>query len=176
MDARLIVLKLTLDTLEIPIIPANQLLCSGSIFLAQTFAADLGYHFHYANGQPRADQLARDFLDTYCEIHSGDRSHYRHALRPTITQAFATLRSLIEPPTTLPLTRPDWIDLLSTTHFLTATSRLSAADIHAVVDHKWDMQAQRCGVTRLIEIDTQLPAARLTTTSRLPTSLHLRTR
>lgn len=153
MRASLIALKLTLDALELPIYHAFCSLCSNGLYLSQTYALDLGYHFHSHNGHPSSDQFLEDFVALTEALESGDRDHYPQRLIPRLHRPLATLCSYLEPAHTVSLTRTEWIALLADIAFLTHThpERLSALPV------AWQHRCAPADISTAHEILRQLP-------------------
>lgn len=127
MRAALVALKLTLDALELPTYTAFGALCSNGLYLSQTYALDLGYHFHVCHGHPASDRFRQDFAELTDALESGDRDHYHQQLIPSLGKRLTALCTQLEPPQTVSLTRTDWIALLADLAFFTQTHPLRSA-------------------------------------------------
>lgn len=152
MTPSIIALKLTLDALECPCYASFYSLCTNLIYLTQSYAHDMGYHFHSEQGAPVSDQLAQNFDALLTDLASGDRDHYRTRLVPRLTRRFGTLRPLFEPYQPFTLTRLTWTNLLARLAFHTHTQPDVPYQIPDTLTHLYtatDLQQAQTVISRL---------------------------
>jgi len=121
MDARLIALKLFLDELGIPDNTStieNRKLIQKAVYLGQCAGADLGYRFGWHKMGPYSADLARDYYLLSERLALGDKDYEGRVLLKLKQEKLKRVLPLMSPPTDVALDKPDWLELVSSLHFL----------------------------------------------------------
>lgn len=121
MEARQIVLKLFLDTLGIPsgIETVNdRKRVQKAVYLGQLPGVDLGYRFGWYLKGPYSPSLTKDYFNLEEAIDSGDRDHEKKELEKSVVRKLKKILPLMQPAEGVPLSQEDWLELVSSVHFL----------------------------------------------------------
>src|ERR1041384_4744670 len=121
MDARLIALKLFLDELQLhdntSTIESRKLI-QKAVYLGQCAGADLGYRFGWHKMGPYSADLARDYYLLSERLALGDRDYEGKMLQNAKRRKLKSVLPLMSPPAGIGLEQPDWLELLSSLHFM----------------------------------------------------------
>lgn len=121
MDARLIALKLFLNELGISENTStieNRKLIQKGVYLGQCAGADLGYRFGWDKMGPFSADLARDYYLLSDSLALGNQDYEGMMLQPQTRQALKQVLPLMKAPKGVELTQADWLELLSSLHFM----------------------------------------------------------
>lgn len=121
MDSRLIALKLFLDELGIPDDTStieNRKLIQKAVYLGQCAGADLGYRFGWHKMGPYSADLAKDYYLLSDVLALGDRDYEGRTLQRHKQENLKGVSPLINPPEGIALNKPDWLELISSLHFM----------------------------------------------------------
>lgn len=131
MEPRQIVLKLFLDALGIPsdIDTVNdRKRVQKAIYLGQLTGVDLGYRFGWYLKGPYSPSLTRDYFALEEALASGDRDQDDKELDKSIIRKLRKALPLMEPPQEVHLSQEDWLELVSSLHFLREVQGLNSKD------------------------------------------------
>ena len=121
MEARQIVLKLFLDALDIPsdIETVNdRKRVQKAIYLGQLTGIDLGYRFGWYLKGPYSPSLTKDYFNLEESLASGDQDHKDKELEKSVARKLRKVLPLMQPPQDIDLSQEDWLELVSSVHFL----------------------------------------------------------
>lgn len=121
MDARLIALKLFLDELRIPDNTStieNRKLIQKGVYLGQFAGADLGYRFGWDKMGPYSADLAKDYYLLSDSLALGYTDYEGMMLKTGKLEKLRTVLPLMQAPPDVELSNPDWLELVSSLHFL----------------------------------------------------------
>jgi hypothetical protein len=127
MENRLLVLDLVLG--ELGVVPridtlADRKRVQKAVYLAQLADCDLGYRFGWYLKGPYSRDLTRDYY-ALADAKAGGFVTAEKRLRPDIRERLAQIRPLMTHPADILLPQEDWLELLSSVHYLRCVSRLS---------------------------------------------------
>lgn len=131
MEARQIVLKLFLDTLGIPsdIETVNdRKRVQKAVYLGQLPGVDLGYRFGWYLKGPYSPSLTKDYFNLEEALASGDRDHEDKELEKVVARKLKKVLPLMQPAQGVSLSQEDWLELVSSVHFLKEVQGLSRKD------------------------------------------------
>ncbi len=131
MEPRQIVLKLFLDALGISsdIDTVNdRKRVQKAIYLGQLTGVDLGYRFGWYLKGPYSPSLTKDYFALEEALASGDREHDDKELNKSIIRKLRKALPLMEPPKEVHLSQEDWLELVSSLHFLREVQGLNNKD------------------------------------------------
>jgi len=122
MDEKLTALKLVLNELNVP--PTidtvdDRKRLQKAIYLVQTAGVDLGYRYGWYLMGPYSPGLTRDYYEL---DEATDEQVTRLELKPAVKKKISDLRGLLSSPSDFPLADEDWLELLSSVHFLVKVS------------------------------------------------------
>lgn len=121
MDARLIALKLFLDELHIPDNTStidNRKLIQKGVYLGQFAGADLGYRFGWDKMGPYSADLAKDYYLLSDSLALGYKDYEGMMLKREKLDKLKSVLPLMQTPPDVELSDPDWLELVSSLHFL----------------------------------------------------------
>ncbi|MBA4311785.1 MAG: hypothetical protein C0417_04050 [Chlorobiaceae bacterium] len=138
MDANLIALKLFLDELnvqsDIDTLDKRKTV-QKAVYLGQLSGVNLGYTFSWYLMGPYSIPLSKDYYaleDSLSSKHNG--SYKSKELIPPIKKKLARIKPLLNMPTNVALSNQvDWLELVSSVHFLHYVSQLSWAEVTSVI-------------------------------------------
>ena len=128
MEARLVVLKLVLDALRIPtkiLTIADRKRVQKGVYLGQLTGVDLGYRFGWYLKGPYSPSLTKDYFALADAIASGDKIYESRELQPDIEKKLRRVLRIMPLPPGVRLPEEDWLELVSSVHYLRAVSRSS---------------------------------------------------
>jgi uncharacterized protein YwgA len=128
MDTRLVALKLFLDELQIPTdieTVDDRKRVQKAVYLGQLSGIDLGYRFGWYLMGPYSPALTRDYYSLAEAIASGDRDYEDKELQRSVRDRLRTVLPLIEVPQDIALSQEDWLELVSSLHYLRKVRRCS---------------------------------------------------
>lgn len=121
MEPRLITLKLLLDQLGIP---ANigtvddRKRLQKAVYLGQLSGVDLGYRYSWYLMGPYCSDLTKDYYSLNEAINFGDNEDEKMELLNSIRKKLNNISPLLEVPDGVSLKQEDWLELVSSLHFL----------------------------------------------------------
>lgn len=121
MDAKLVVLKLFLDSLNIPSeIDSldDRKRVQKAVYLGQLSGVDLGYRFGWYLKGPYSPSLTEDYYALAEAIESDDSEYEGKTFRTQVTEKLNTIKPLMDVPSTVNLEKEDWLELVSSVHYL----------------------------------------------------------
>jgi len=121
MDSRLIALKLFLDELGIPDDTStieNRKLIQKAVYLGQCAGADLGYRFGWHKMGPYSADLARDYYSLSDTMALGYSDYEGRSLQQQKREKLKSILPLMKTPDGITLSQPDWLELISSLHFM----------------------------------------------------------
>lgn len=127
MDARLVALRLFLETLDIPAeidTVDDRKRVQKAVYLGQAAGVDLGYRFGWYLMGPYSPGLTRDYYSLAEAATSGDQAYRGKRLRESAANSLKGIAGLMAPPAGVPLRQEDWLELVSSLHFLLVARRL----------------------------------------------------
>jgi uncharacterized protein YwgA len=143
MDKSLIVLYLYLNELGIP--PVIETIndrkrLQKAIYLGQAAGAELNYEFGWYVHGPYSTDLTRDYYElagvllagmhpTTDDTQSSDGSRLRDSIRDTLKN----LAPIIQKPEGFKLDQADWMELLSSLHYLRTVDKLDPAEARRII-------------------------------------------
>ena len=89
-----------------------------AVYLGQLSGFDLGYRFGWYLMGPYCTSLARDYYSLNEAIATGDCEYENKELKASLRKKLERVRSLIESSPPSGLSASDWLELLSSVHFL----------------------------------------------------------
>ena len=128
METRLVNLQLVLEELGVdPSIDTldDRVTFQKAIYLAQAVGVPLGYRYSWYIKGPYSRDLARD----YYALHELDRpvaTATPQAMRESFASALKKLKALMDTPDGVPLGQREWLELLSSVHFLRITEKMTS--------------------------------------------------
>jgi uncharacterized protein YwgA len=128
METRLIVLKLLLDTLGIPsdiLTVDDRKRVQKGVYLGQITGVDLGYRFGWYLKGPYSPALTKDYYSLAEAIAAGDREYESVELQDGLVRKLKKAAPLVEAPRGVPLSPEDWLELLSSVHYLQKVAQSS---------------------------------------------------
>lgn len=128
METRLIVLKLLLDALRIPsdiVTVDDRKRVQKAVYLGQIAGVDLGYRFGWYLKGPYSPSLTKDYYSLAEAIEAGEKEYESVELQDEIVRQLKKVTPLMQPPTDITLTQEDWLELLSSVHYLQKVGRSS---------------------------------------------------
>lgn len=137
MDARLVALKLFLSELGIPETIEtvhDRKLLQKAVYVGQLSGVDLGYRFGWYLMGPYSPALTRDYYDLDEAISEGDRHYEGVQLKAPIRERLSNVKPLFRVPKKVKLSQTDWLELLSSVHFLRKTSGYDTSATHASLE------------------------------------------
>jgi uncharacterized protein YwgA len=121
MDRRLVVLKAFLDELgvsdSIDTIDDRKRV-QKAIYLGQLSGLDLGYRFGWYIKGPYSTSLTKDYYALSEAVESGEQDFEAGKLPVTVKSSLQKIQPLMEVPENVPLTQEDWLELVSSLHYL----------------------------------------------------------
>lgn len=88
------------------------------IYLGQLSGVDLGYRFNWYVLGPYSPSLTRDYYKLAEAIEAGEAEHEARVLRPEAAARLGRIKPLLDPPADVNLSRPDWLELVASVHYL----------------------------------------------------------
>ena len=131
MDSRLIALKLFLDELGIPDDTStieNRKLIQKAVYLGQRAGADLGYRFGWHKMGPYSADLARDYYLLSDTMALGYKDYEGRSLQPHKRELLKSISPLMNVPEGVALSKADWLELISSLHFMRNIRGLEEAE------------------------------------------------
>jgi uncharacterized protein YwgA len=128
MDTRLVALKLFLDELQIPTdieTVDDRKRVQKAVYLGQLSGVDLGYRFGWYLMGPYSPALTKDYYGLAEAIASGDRDFEDKELQEPIQDRLRSVLPLMEVPNGVSLSQEDWLELVSSLHYLRKVRRCS---------------------------------------------------
>lgn len=130
MDQKLVALKLVLAELgisnEIETVNDRKRV-QKAVYLAQLSGVDLGYRYSWYLMGPYSPSLTRDYYDLAGAISEGDRDYERVELKRSVHAQLGKISPLIPVPKGVTLSQEDWLELLSSVHYLRTISGFNKA-------------------------------------------------
>ena len=137
MSSRLIALNVLLRELEVPFniqSLRSRKTIQKAIYLAQAAGIDLGYRYGWYVHGPYSPGLTTDYYETSPLTKA--ESEKKRFKQPLMERA-AHLKSLFQPPSGVDLEKPEWMELLSSVHYLLSIRRVSEQALpQALADEK----------------------------------------
>ncbi len=136
MEARLIALKLLLDELGVPDsidTIDDRKRVQKAIYLGQLSGVDLGYRFGWYLKGPYSPALSKDYYALADDLQAGDNEHSGKSLTVAVTSRLEKIRPLLKVPESVPLTQEDWLELVSSVHYLRKISKYNETKAHEVL-------------------------------------------
>ena len=132
MDARLINLRMVLNELGIgPNIETldQRVTFQKAVYLAQAVGVPLRYKYSWYIRGPYSRDLTRDYyaLQEYPDNMTGDA--IRQEMREPFASALRRLKSRMDSPEVVPLDQTEWLELLSSVHYLGTVAKLDVPGI-----------------------------------------------
>lgn len=137
MNGSQIRLKLFLDRLNIPSDIStleDRKVVQKAVFLGQKAGADLGYQYGWYIMGPYSPELTQDYFILANDISKGDITYKDYALIDELNQKLDGIKELMRPPPDIPLSQPDWLELLASVVYL--LNNQNEADTRAVLRNK----------------------------------------
>ncbi len=137
MEAKLIVLRLFLDSMGIPAsidTVDDRKRVQKAVYLAQVAGADLGYRFSWYLMGPYSKSLTEDYYamdEKSVEIAAATQGRKLHE---TYQRLLSKVREDIRKPSAVLLGEEQWLELLASYHYLRRVSRLSHKDAAAQIE------------------------------------------
>jgi uncharacterized protein YwgA len=137
MDAKLVALKLFLTELGVPEkieTVRDRKRVQKAIYVGQLSGVDLGYRFGWYLMGPYSPALTRDYYDLDEAIGEGDKEYEGVELKAPIRTHLSQIKSLFSVPSKVKLCQEDWLELLSSVHFLRKVSGYDKDTAHSVLE------------------------------------------
>lgn len=131
MDAKLIVLKLFLDILQIPAdieTVDDRKRVQKAVYLGQLSGVDLGYRFGWYIMGPYSTALTKDYYSLAEALAAGDRDYEEQELQQPVLDCLQQILPILEVPKGVNLTQEDWLELVASLHFLRKIRKCSMAE------------------------------------------------
>ena len=128
MENKLIALKVLLDQLGVPDSIEtidDRKRVQKAVYLGQLSGVDLGYRFGWYVFGPYSPALTKDYYSLAEAIASGDRSYVGKEFSVGVLRRLQSILPLMMPPESVPLAQEDWLELLSSLHYLRHITRSS---------------------------------------------------
>ncbi len=139
MDKRLIVLKLFMDELEVPSdidTLDDRKRVQKAVYLGQLTGVDLSYRFGWYLMGPYSPALTKDYYNLAEAVASGDRDYERHNLHKAMRDQLGRVRPIMDVPEGVTLTQENWLELLSSLHFLLKVRKLEEEEASNILNEK----------------------------------------
>lgn len=110
-----------------------------AIYLGQAAGADLGYDYNWYVHGPYSPELANDYYKLSEAILLNEipgEGNGIPRLKDTYTQTLRSLAPIIEKPKDFPLEQEDWLELVSSVHFLQVKNRKGLDATRAIIAKK----------------------------------------
>lgn len=137
MDAKLIALKLFLAEFgvseKIETVNDRKRL-QKAVYVGQLSGVDLGYRFGWYLMGPYSPALTRDYYDLDQAIGEKDREHENVELKASIRKSLSRIKPLFSVPKKLQLPQEEWLELLSSVHFLRKVSGYDKDKVHSILE------------------------------------------
>src|SRR5262245_29472425 len=130
MDTRLVVLKLFLDVLEVPTditTVDDRKRVQKAIYLGQLSGVDLGYRFGWYLMGPYSTALTKDYYALAEAIATGDQDYEGKELQEPVRKRIREILPVLEVPQGVDLPQEDWLELVSSLHYLRKVRNHDAA-------------------------------------------------
>ncbi len=131
MENRLIALKVLLDTLGIPDTIEtidDRKRVQKAVYLGQLSDVNLGYRFGWYVLGPYSPALTKDYFSLAEAIASGDKGYEGKEFTPGVLGRIRRILPLMRPPKSVPLEQEDWLELVSSLHYLRRVVRSNRQD------------------------------------------------
>ena len=131
MENRLIALKVLLDTLGIPDTIEtidDRKRVQKAVYLGQLSDVNLGYRFGWYVLGPYSPALTKDYFSLAEAIASGDKGYEGKEFTPGVLGRIRRILPLMRPPESVPLEQEDWLELVSSLHYLRRVVRSNRQD------------------------------------------------
>ena len=126
MDTKLVVLKLFLEELGIPTSIQtldDRVRVQKAVYLGQLSGADLGYRFSWYLKGPYSPPLTKDYYGLAEGVEVGERDFEGKELKQPIRKKLQKIKPVLDVPQGLHLTPEDWLELISSYHYLRFVSK-----------------------------------------------------
>ena len=114
-------LKLFLDRLNIPSDIStleDRKVVQKVVFLGQKAGADLGYQYGWYLMGPYSPELTQDYFILASDLSKGEASYKEYKLIDELNQKLDSIKELLKVPIGIPLSQPDWLELLASVVYL----------------------------------------------------------
>jgi uncharacterized protein YwgA len=128
MEARLIALKLFLKELGVELDISkfgDRIRIQKSVYLGQLSGVDLGYRYNWYIRGPYCPSLTRDYYELAEALRLEDETYKGKTFRTSIRRRLKAIRPLLKPPEDIGIKKDEWLELVSSIHFLRRESRYS---------------------------------------------------
>lgn len=139
MEARQIALKLFLDALGVPatIETVNdRKRVQKAVYLGQLSGVDLAYRFGWYLKGPYSPFLTRDYFNLEESLALGDRDWQDRELENSVARRLKKIVPLMKPAPDVSLSQADWLELISSLHFLREVRGLDSKKSLAVIKNE----------------------------------------
>lgn len=139
MEAAQLALKLVLDELDIDAAVrtvSERKTVQKGVYLGQLAGVDLGYRYNWYIMGPYSPSLTRDYFALDKAIEAGDTAFEGRELQESVRRRLAKIRPLLDVPSGVNLSKANWLELLSSLHYLLAARRLSVSEAKALLQEK----------------------------------------
>ena len=136
MELRLIALKLLLNELDVPDsidTIDDRKRVQKAVYLGQLSGVDLGYRFGWYLKGPYSPSLSKDYYALADSLQTGDNEHLGKSLTQAVTSRLEKILPLLKVPDTVPLPQEDWLELVSSVHYLRKISKYDETQAHDVL-------------------------------------------
>ena len=134
MEPKLVALKLFLDELGIPASIEtidDRKKVQKAVYLGQLSGVDLGYRFGWYLKGPYSTSLTKDYFSLAEALTSNDQSYSGKEFSASVRDRLRSVLPLMEVPEGIVLPQEDWLELVSSLHYLRKVQGLdeSSADL-----------------------------------------------
>ena len=137
MDARLETLKLILAELGIePEIETidQRVVFQKAIYLAQAAGVPLHYRYNWYVMGPYSPNLTKDYYALHAQRGDADHDQRSYVLKDQFVSLLRSLKPAMAVPEGVPLRPSEWLELLSSVHYLRIQMHLNPADTQKSLD------------------------------------------
>jgi hypothetical protein len=96
-----------------------------AVYLGQAAGVDLGYRYNWYMMGPYSPALTRDYFALSEALAVADDESGGYELQEGVRARLATIKPLLSPPADVPLSAPEWLEVLASVHYLLVQRRMT---------------------------------------------------
>ena len=151
MEARLLVIKKVLDSLEIPTSIAqvsDRIRLQKAIYLAQRVGVELGYVYGWYRRGPYSPKLTQDYFQLQDALALDDPQSLTGELVEEAVTRLRTLEPLMKVPEGVDLKDHLWLELVASVDYLNHISKVSPEEADRILSTEKSRLVQYAGIAR----------------------------
>ena len=143
MDMNLIALNMYLNELGVPLVIdtiTDRKRVQKAVYLGQAIGAELNYEFNWYVHGPYSTDLTRDYYKLAGALLAGElptggntQSPGEPQLKESVREKLKALAPVIQKPDNFPLEQADWMELVSSLHYLRTVDKLDPSEARRVI-------------------------------------------